>query len=357
VDTDDDGFIKPFNPSSPSNPGIPGNPRNPSRPSNPGNPSNPSNPGNGLPPIVAPPGVCGNGILEPPEECDDSNRRDDDGCSSVCRSEIGVCGDGKVQELLGEQCEAISHDAGLPYDCVQCRFFSRLCGNGSIDAGEECDKGANNSDNPNATCRADCSYPRCGDSIIDTSFNEECDDGNRVSNDGCDRFCEKETGTKTPTQIAFTPTTLKKSLGTPNTPLTPAETKVLSENTTISFAQIEAIQEVAGPPPGLGLYLANNPQVLGLFLENQTPENVNIIAERLGVPSQVAAQYIAPQYQRQQFAFPGNQYPSAPYQLPLAQLRPLIQGTAPIGDTGPASVAVVASGMAAGIGWMRRKKK
>jgi hypothetical protein len=41
----------------------------------------------------------------------------------------------------------------------------------------------------------------------------------------------------------------------------------------------------------------------------------------------------------------------------MAQLQPLIQSQAPIGDTGPAAVAVVASGMAAGMGWMRRKRK
>ena len=41
----------------------------------------------------------------------------------------------------------------------------------------------------------------------------------------------------------------------------------------------------------------------------------------------------------------------------VAQLQPLIQGTAPIGDTGPAAAAAVASGVAAGLGWMRRKKK
>ena len=81
--------------------------------------------------------------------------------------------------------------------------------------------------------------------------------------------------------------------------------------------------------------------------------------------TQVAAQFSQQQqfqnqqqWQQQQFGFP--QYPNyqqLPYQLPLAQLQPLIQGKGPVGDTGPAAVAVAASGMAAGIGWMRRKKE
>jgi len=37
----------------------------------------------------APPGVCGNGIVEPGEDCDDANFRDGDGCSAVCIAEEG----------------------------------------------------------------------------------------------------------------------------------------------------------------------------------------------------------------------------------------------------------------------------
>ena len=32
----------------------------------------------------------------------------------------------------------------------------------------------------------------CGDSIVDTEFGEECDDGNTVSGDGCDEGCQDE---------------------------------------------------------------------------------------------------------------------------------------------------------------------
>ncbi len=39
----------------------------------------------------APPPVCGNGVIELPEECDDGNTVDGDGCSSTCQIEATVC--------------------------------------------------------------------------------------------------------------------------------------------------------------------------------------------------------------------------------------------------------------------------
>lgn len=227
--------------------------------------------------LVAAASICGNGVLEQREECDDSNRRDDDGCSSTCLLEIGICGDGIVQSLLGEQCESSTHNPALPYLCKQCRFYSLFCGDNKVDAGEECDAGPLNSTSPDALCRPDCGLLRCGDSILDNA--ETCDDGNRLNNDGCDRYCREET-------------------------------QVASDKQQIDFTNTQR-------------------EVTTTQFQNQ-----------------------------QQLGFP--QYPNfkqLPYQLPLAQLQPLIQSQAPIGDTGPAAVAVVASGMAAGMGWMRRKRK
>ena len=48
--------------------------------------------------------ACGNGILEFPEECDDGNLRNGDGCSEECKTEnIPVCGNGQLE--FGEQCD------------------------------------------------------------------------------------------------------------------------------------------------------------------------------------------------------------------------------------------------------------
>ena len=229
--------------------------------------------------------VCGDGILAASEECDDGNRRDVDGCSSTCLLEVGLCGDGIVQSLMGEHCESSLHDPLLPFGCAECLYVSFTCGDSVVDAGEECDDGPNNSNEPNALCRPQCHLARCGDGIIDTQ--EECDDGNRIHNDDCDSAC-KDTTEVLGVAIEEEPTKPDVIINTPKTP------------------------QVVPPVPSTPI----------------------------------------------QTAFPTlpNRQP-LPYQLPLAQLQPLIQSQGPVGDTGPAAVAVVASGMAAGLGWMRRKRK
>jgi len=64
------------------------------------------------------------------------------------------------------------------------------CGNGLVEAGEECDEGVGNSDvTPNA-CRTTCQLASCGDGVDDTA--EECDDGNNDNGDGCSATCEIE---------------------------------------------------------------------------------------------------------------------------------------------------------------------
>jgi|APSaa5957512535_1039671.scaffolds.fasta_scaffold01117_3 cysteine-rich repeat protein len=227
--------------------------------------------------LVAASTVCGDGTLSSPEECDDRNRRDNDGCSSTCLLEIGICGDGIVQSLLNEQCEQSSHNTALPYSCINCRFNSSHCGDNIIDPGEECDDGILNSTSPAASCRPDCGAARCGDGIID--LNEICDDNNRINGDGCDRYCNEET------------------------------------------------------------LLASDKQQIDFKNTKQAPSDIEF-------------------QNQQQFNFP--QYPNfqqLPYQLPMAQLQPLIQQQAPVGDTGPAAVAVIGGGAAAGLSWMRRKRR
>jgi cysteine-rich repeat protein len=156
-----------------------------------------------------------------------------------------------VQSLMGEQCENALHDTSLPFGCEACQFASFTCGDGVIDAGEE------------------------------------CDDGNHMHNDDCDSACKE----------------VVKVLG-------------------VSI-------EVEPKKPALVINQPAAPQV--------APP----------IPSNPVQTFFPTMPTRQPL----------PYQLPLAQLQPLIQAQGPVGDTGPAAVAVVASGMAAGLGWMRRKRK
>lgn len=60
-----------------------------------------------------------------------------------------------------------------------------ICGNGRLEAGEQCDDG-NRVDTDG--CRNSCQLARCGDGVVRTNI-EECDDGNTAPNDGCTTAC------------------------------------------------------------------------------------------------------------------------------------------------------------------------
>ncbi len=94
--------------------------------------------------------VCGDGVVEPPETCDDGNSVPGDGCSGVCQVEPGYA------------CPT----PGKP--CVKVW----VCGNGVVDPGET------------------------------------CDDGNTQSGDGCSSTCQIEAGWQcpdTPSELALPP--------------------------------------------------------------------------------------------------------------------------------------------------------
>ncbi|HEV8701533.1 MAG TPA: DUF4215 domain-containing protein [Candidatus Polarisedimenticolia bacterium] len=95
--------------------------------------------------------TCGNGALDPFEQCDDGNTLDGDSCSGAC--------------------------AATP------------CGNGIPEAGEGCDDGnVRSGDGCSQTCRPEI----CGDSVVQPTAREECDDGNQTSGDGCSATCQAE---------------------------------------------------------------------------------------------------------------------------------------------------------------------
>ena len=65
--------------------------------------------------------------------------------------------------------------------------ISADCGDSTVDAGEECDDGG-----ASASCDVDCTFARCGDRTINPISEENCDDGNTVSGDGCSSSCQRE---------------------------------------------------------------------------------------------------------------------------------------------------------------------
>jgi cysteine-rich repeat protein len=121
---------------------------------------------------------CGDGVVTPPEECDDGNMSDTDDCTSECRS--AGCGDGILQ--TGEECDdgnTVNTDG-----CAECKMGR--CGDTFVQAGETCDDG-NTVDADNCTNK--CQKPGCGDNVLQTG--EECDDGNTLDNDLCTNACKR----------------------------------------------------------------------------------------------------------------------------------------------------------------------
>jgi cysteine-rich repeat protein len=151
---------------------------------------------------------CGDARLVGWETCDDGNEVSGDGCSSLCRVEPGascpevgkpcvlaVCGNGKVE--AHEACDCGTDPARLPTGCpaVNGVFFGDGTGCTSTCAREpSCIDGTGKT----VACAA-----TCGDGNVDAG--EECDDGNRNDGDGCSSTCKIESGyTCRPAAIADT---------------------------------------------------------------------------------------------------------------------------------------------------------
>ena len=73
------------------------------------------------------PSVCGNGVIELDEDCDDGNSDPSDACTTECR--ISACGDGFVQTNV-ESC-----DPGVPLG-VPCSDYG--AGDGAVECTDEC---------------------------------------------------------------------------------------------------------------------------------------------------------------------------------------------------------------------------
>ena len=66
------------------------------------------------------------------------------------------------------------------------------CGDGVVEAGENCDDGNTAScDGCSATCETESGLT-CGDGILNQACGEQCDDGNTASGDGCSSTCMTE---------------------------------------------------------------------------------------------------------------------------------------------------------------------
>ncbi|MEK7218423.1 MAG: DUF4215 domain-containing protein, partial [Patescibacteria group bacterium] len=78
---------------------------------------------------AAPPALCGDNVVVAPEECEDGNLRDGDGCSHRCQREY--CGDGKISRY--EQCDDRN---GWDNDGCSANCKREYCGDGILQKNE-----------------------------------------------------------------------------------------------------------------------------------------------------------------------------------------------------------------------------
>jgi len=123
--------------------------------------------------------VCGNGVGDAGENCDDGSDGGGDGCAAGCTG------------------------AESGWTCPASGACTLNCGNGTMDAGEACDDSNNTSgDGCAAGCGSvesgySCGSPGacallCGNGTLDGS--ETCDDGGTTDGNGCSSVCTVEPG-------------------------------------------------------------------------------------------------------------------------------------------------------------------
>ncbi|MEK6847777.1 MAG: hypothetical protein AABX50_01470 [Nanoarchaeota archaeon] len=174
-------------------------------------------------------GFCSDGNVGPGEQCDDGGTVPGDGCSATCIIETpsscnlnGVIDSGEFcddPELGGETCQTQGFDGGpllcnnCGFDTSQCTTTAGFCGDGAIDAGEQCDGSSNLGGQSCITlgfvggqldCSSSCQYdtsqctnpapPSCDGAWQGNSedFGVECD-GTPLPN-GCSALCVCEPG-------------------------------------------------------------------------------------------------------------------------------------------------------------------
>ena len=126
--------------------------------------------------------ICGNGVKNGSEQCDDNNVVNTDACTAECKT--ATCGDGIVR-AGPENCDQGALNGTGPGKCDATCQRTQTCGDGFKDGTEACDTSGES-----ATCDDDCTAVVCGDGNENTAAGETCDDGNTTNANGTSDQCD-----------------------------------------------------------------------------------------------------------------------------------------------------------------------
>jgi len=138
---------------------------------------------------------CGNGVLDPGEQCDDGNRTNGDGCSAVCGAD--TCGNGVVE--ANEDCDCGTNAGSLPGGCLAVNGASKAnCSINCQTPEERCSslypQDQDDDGSPSDCADANCVGTWCSDVTDDDGdgFSEDdgdCNDSNPNISPAADEIC------------------------------------------------------------------------------------------------------------------------------------------------------------------------
>jgi cysteine-rich repeat protein len=239
---------------------------------------------------------CGNGMREAGEQCDDGNTVSGDGCSAFCQNEETIVA-------------SVS-----------------TCGNGLIEAGEQCDD-ANEDDND--TCSSSCT-------ITEGVTRKAATTGLQIDAD----------------VIIVNPTEIANAIKfiTGNDPCSTLVMKGQNQKASLirEAGRLQNIPIIENIPLAREIFSSIRP---GETIYGDLCKEINIVKAKVSEKKALPSIEPTPQ-----------PLPQAPTQYaygyyPYAQVTPLVVQQPPAGDTGPAMVGIAISGIAGGMGWVRRRRK
>jgi cysteine-rich repeat protein len=321
---------------------------------------------------------CGDGVLDAGEECGEKGAGvcpANETCDSVAclcmrnDERRPFCGDGRAD--IGEQCNEPGLSCADSQTCdTQTCFCSGggSCGNGRRDGGEECGEpglscgGSGLCDDRTCTCLPPQSIPSdaiCGNGGWE--IGEECDDGNLANGDGCSAYCELENGFCGDGVVqSILGEQCEEPLRSVVVPFRCVDCRFVSDfcgDGTVNPPAEECDEgpnnsNASGAPCRLDCSLSGCGDGV---LDSAFGEACDDGNRRAGDGCSRECSRESPS---DGFEFPGSVIELPPIIPGVRPSQPGVPSTIPeTPTTGPGAIAIAAAGAAAGLAWMRRRRK